>query len=214
MNPFDAVADRYDAWFDSPHGKILFANEVAALRALLPESFRPALEIGVGTGRFAQALGIEQGVDVAAGALPSARRRGVLAQRAHGEVLPFADGVFRGAALITSLSFMAGPAGVLREARRVLVPQGHVLIAEIPRDSPWGQHCQSKKEAGDPFFATMQPLSVDEIVGLLAASELKPLAFASTLIRSTPDSPQPEEPVASRIDGAGFVGVLARCAQQ
>lgn len=210
MNPFDAVADRYDAWFDSPHGKILFANEVAALRALLPESFRPALEIGVGTGRFAEALGLDHGVDIAPDALALAQRRGIITQQARGEALPFEDGSLRGVTLVTSLSFMAEPSAVLREVHRVLAAHGHILIAEIPRDSRWGRNCQCKKEAGDPFFAAMKPVSVDEMIGMLIAAGFTPTAFASTLIRSTPDSPQPEDPIMSKIDGAGFVGVLAR----
>ena len=31
-NIFDAAAERYDAWFDSPEGRVLFENEVAAIR--------------------------------------------------------------------------------------------------------------------------------------------------------------------------------------
>jgi hypothetical protein len=36
---------------------------------------RPSLEIGVGTGRFAEALGIEYGVDISGRALKFAKRR-------------------------------------------------------------------------------------------------------------------------------------------
>lgn len=55
---FDTEAERYDAWFDSPAGRVLFENELAAIRLLWRDEFRPALEVGVGTGRFAQALGV------------------------------------------------------------------------------------------------------------------------------------------------------------
>lgn len=172
----------------------------------------PRSEIGVGTGRFALALGIEQGVGVAAGALAFAlaQRRGIGVRPARGEALPFAEGSFRCVALITSLSFMADPEAVLREAHRVLVPGGHVLIAEIPRDSLWGRNCQRKKKAGDAFFAATHTLSVEKIVGLLTTTGFEPVVFASTLLRSTPVSPQSEEPVPSRSEGAGFVGVLAK----
>jgi len=63
---FDAEAERYDAWFDTRDGRILFQNELAVIRLLWREEFRPALEVGVGTGRFAQALEVEFGIDPAA----------------------------------------------------------------------------------------------------------------------------------------------------
>jgi hypothetical protein len=53
---FDREADRYDAWFDSREGRVLFRVEVEATRLLLGELPQPLLEVGVGTRRFAQAL--------------------------------------------------------------------------------------------------------------------------------------------------------------
>ena len=55
---FDREAARYDAWFDSPEGRVLFSAEVAAVRRLVNGLPGPVLEVGVGTGRFAQALGV------------------------------------------------------------------------------------------------------------------------------------------------------------
>ena len=57
-NPFDDAVTRYDGWFDSPKGRVLFENELAAIRLLWRSDLRPALEVGVGTGRFAEALGV------------------------------------------------------------------------------------------------------------------------------------------------------------
>lgn len=62
---FDAYAARYDAWYDSHVGRAIFATEVAYLRPFLRRHPGPGLEIGVGTGRFAQALGVEHGIDPA-----------------------------------------------------------------------------------------------------------------------------------------------------
>jgi hypothetical protein len=84
---FDGHADRYDAWFDPPDGKTLFENELAALRLLWRDTFHPAREIGVGTGRFAQALGIKHGVDPARSALALASARGVETIPGRGEAL-------------------------------------------------------------------------------------------------------------------------------
>ena len=68
IEPFEQHPDRYDRWFDRhPH---VFAAEVRALRALMPGT-GDGLEIGVGTGRFARELGIEEGI----GPSPIMRRR-------------------------------------------------------------------------------------------------------------------------------------------
>lgn len=65
---YTGAAD-YDRWFDTPEGSILFGDELKATRLLWHSDWHPALEVGVGTGRFAQVLGIEYGLDPAPGAL-------------------------------------------------------------------------------------------------------------------------------------------------
>ena len=62
---FDSHASEYDAWYDTDAGKTIFAMEVDCLKPLLYSYPRPYLEIGVGSGRFARALGIEYGVEPA-----------------------------------------------------------------------------------------------------------------------------------------------------
>jgi len=132
---FDTEAERYDAWFDSPEGRVLFENELAAIRLLWRDAFCPALEVGVGTGRFAQALGVEFGIDPAAGALRFAERRGIQVKQARGEALPFPDGTFGGVLMIAKLCFVDDAAALFREAARVLRADGHLLVGDVPADS-------------------------------------------------------------------------------
>lgn len=54
---FDAHARKYDTWYDAEPGRTLFAMEVDCLRPFI-DGDRPWLEVGVGSGRFARALGI------------------------------------------------------------------------------------------------------------------------------------------------------------
>ena len=58
---FHRLAERYDRWFEVH--RPLFLSELRLVRALFPGS-GPGLEVGVGTGRFAEALGIGLGLDV------------------------------------------------------------------------------------------------------------------------------------------------------
>ncbi len=59
---FDEHAEEYDRWFDE-HPAV-FQSELEALKKVLPEK-GTGLEIGVGSGRFAERLGIQYGVEPA-----------------------------------------------------------------------------------------------------------------------------------------------------
>ena len=58
---FDALADRYDRWYENAEGAAALQEELACLRFVCPERRGRWLEVGVGTGRFASALGIVRG---------------------------------------------------------------------------------------------------------------------------------------------------------
>ncbi len=135
---FDSVAEAYDLWFDS-EGKLIFEIELAAIREVLPGLPRPWLEVGVGSGRFAQALGIEMGIDPSAKLLEMAKGRGIQVFRARGEDRFFEDESFGAVFLILTLCFVQSPLKVLDEAYRILKPGGKVVIEMVPKDSAWGQ---------------------------------------------------------------------------
>lgn len=209
---FNQEARRYDAWFDSPQGKVLFRAEVAAIRRQLEDLPGPALEIGVGTGRFAQSLGVPYGVDPAWAVLPLARRRAVHVVQARGEALPFPDRIFGSVLLIVTLCF-AQPFPLLQEARRVLAPEGGLIIADVLRDSAWGRWYLwylEKKATGHLFYRHATFYSLEELKGLLARAGFA-LAGASSTLTQAPEGPLVVEPAYEGIrQGASFVCLLAR----
>jgi hypothetical protein len=73
VSPFDDLALEYDAWFEG-EGKPVFSIEVPAFHKVLPSLPKPWLEVGVGSGCFAQALGIETGDDQSIKLLEMARK--------------------------------------------------------------------------------------------------------------------------------------------
>ncbi len=159
---------------------MLFHAEVEAIRRLLKDLPAPLLEIGVGTGRFAQALGVPYGVDPAWGALQLARRRGVRVVQARGEALPFRDRLFGGVLIVVTLCF-ADPLPLVQEAKRVLKRDGGLIVGAVLGDRPWGQwylqkkrwYLQKKRE-GHLFYRYATFYTFEEVVGLLAAGGFAP----------------------------------------
>ncbi len=148
---FDNLASEYDAWFEG-EGKRIFDIEVKTFQEVLISLPKPWLEVGVGSGRFAQALGIETGIDPSIRLLELARSRGVTGYLARGEDEFFDEGSFGTVFLIVTLCFVASPLVVLREAHRILQEGGKIILGLVLRESPWGQFYLGEKKKGHRFY--------------------------------------------------------------
>lgn len=207
---FDAQATAYDAWYETPFGRAAFAEEVDALRPLLVDLPHLRVEMGVGTGRFAAALGVEVGVDPARAALTLARARGVLVVQGVGEALPFREHAFGAVLLSFTLCFLAEPVRALREARRALRPDGALVLGFVPAEGPWGRHYQALAVRGHPFYARARFFTRAEVAALLAEA-----GFAIVHRRSALHRPPQEQPDGgpARDGDAATAGFLAVCAR-
>ena len=207
---FDTQVERYDAWYDTPGGQALFASEVACLRPLLHTFPRPYLEVGVGTGRFAQALRVEHGLDPSRAAIRKARGRGVQVVRALGERLPFRDGSFGGVLVAFTLCFVEDPARALREVRRVLASGGGLVLGVMLKGTPWAEFYAQKGRDGHPLYSSAHFYDSSDVEVMLLASNLRPVACSSTLLQP-PGLPtyRLERPVSGCAPETGFVGIAA-----
>jgi len=208
---FDTHADKYDAWYDTDAGKSIFAMEVDCLKPLLHRHKRPYLEIGVGSGRFARALGIEYGIDPSPVLLSMAESRGILSLKAAGEKLPFANGVFGGALIALTLCFVDDPATVLQEAWRVLQPGGGLVLGLILKESPWAEFYATRAKEGHPIYSRAHFFSKGEVENLLRSSGFKLLDYRSVLFQPPGQSIyRPECSVSGYRESAGFVTIGSR----
>lgn len=206
---FEELAGRYDAWYDTGAGRALFDLELCALRPLLAGTAAPRLEVGVGSGRFAVALDLDAGLDVAGAPLALAKSRGVLAVRGAGERLPFRDGAFGAVTLVVTLCFVEDAAGLLAECARVLGPGGRLVDGLVPLDSAWGRAYEAKGRSGHPFYRHARFLTTAEHRRLLAAAGFRIVDSRSILLQAPGKDPVAEPVQRGAVAGAGFVALAA-----
>lgn len=140
---FDSQVDSYEAWF--VENKHLFQSEVAAIQQLLP-SLERGIEIGVGTGLFAVALGIKDGIEPSGNMRRKAIERGINAREGVAEKLPILDGSYNFALMVTVDCFLSDVMQAFKETWRILDEGGFFLIAFIDRETPLGNLYEQKKQ--------------------------------------------------------------------
>lgn len=137
------VAAHYEAWYEAPEGHRADELEKSVLGHLLHAFPRPGsvLEIGCGTAHFTRWLSEQAlaavGLDLSAAMLAQAQvLDGIPLARGDAYKLPFANGAFDLAALVTTLEFLERPREALAEALRVA--RCGVMFGVLNRWSPLG----------------------------------------------------------------------------
>jgi len=208
VSAFDSKALEYESWFED-EGKLIFATEVQAFQQILPLLSRPWLEIGAGSGRFAQALGISIGLDPSIELLKIAKSRGINAFLGKGEAAPFRDGTFGTAFLIVTLCFVDSPLAVFKEVDRILKDNGKIVLGLVLRESPWGKLYQHKKKLGHHFYKHALPYSFAELEALLVQVSFSIEAVISTLFQKPENVKNMESPQQGYSPSAGFTVIMA-----
>jgi SAM-dependent methyltransferase len=202
--PFEAHHEAYEAWFKKHEAA--YISELLALRAFVPwEGW--GIEIGVGSGRFAAPLGVQVGVDPSPAMLARAAARGIEVVEGVAENLPFADGSFDHALVVTTLCFVDSPEGMLTELRRVLKPGRRLVIGFIDRESIMGQE-YLVRQTGSVFYREATFYSAEEVARLLLKTGFAIRAWGQTLAHPLPETREIEPLRAGRGQGA-FVVVAA-----
>lgn len=177
----DIDARHYDAWYDTDAGAAILATETTALRSLVEAFPEPRLEIGVGTGRFAAALGARFGLDPSLDLLRLARRRGILPVQGVGEAVPLTSGYFGTVVMAFTLCFLADPAAALAEDRRLLTDRGGLVIGFLPLGTPWADSYAARGRQGHPIYRHARFYTVAEVDHLLTQTGFRVLHHHSTL---------------------------------
>jgi len=202
-NPFDQFTDEYETWFIE--NKNTFQSELLALKQAVPVG-QKGIEIGIGSGIFAEQLGIKYGIDPSDNMLKHAKNRNLDVKKGFAEDLPYPDNSFDFAVFITSICFIANPTKAILEAHRILKPDGNIIIAIIDRESSLGQLLEKGKNESK-FYKDATFYSVPELIKLIEMNY-----FELTDVFQTLTDPN-NEGIESPIEGFGkgsFVVIKGR----
>lgn len=202
--PFERHPERYEAWFEA--NKAAYRSELEAVRRMVPRDGR-RIEIGVGSGRFAGPLNIDVGIDPSVSMLELARERGVAVVRGVAERLPFTDGAFDAALIVTAICFVDDIPRTIREARRVVSSSGTLVVGYIDRGSPIGRMYQ-EKTAANPFYREATFVSTDELVAELERAGFTEFEFVQTIFHRLDEIDDPD-PVEDGFGEGSFVVIAA-----
>lgn len=204
---FETHIKEYDSWYDE-HSKA-FDSELAAINKVLGHVHleQRSIDIGVGTGRFAQALHITHGADPSLGMLTIAKKRNIVCTQAVAENLPFKNKSFDLALMVTVACFLTNPHQAFSEVYRILKPDGKLVLGMIDRNSELGKTYE-KKQPENRFYRYARFRSVEEISEFLHEACLREVTTVQTLFRPL-GMIENAEPVKYGYGEGGFVVISA-----
>ncbi len=134
---FEEHIDTYENWFQE-HPKIL-ETEALAFRSLLPVGDLHGIEVGMGAGHLAKAIGIHEGVEPSEVLRKEAMRKGLEVSDGRAEDLPFKDLKFDFVIIGTAIHYFEDLDKAFSEAFRVLKQSGILIIGFLDASGEIGK---------------------------------------------------------------------------
>ena len=203
---FEKNVGEYEKWYED-YSEV-YQSELAAIKEQLlklPENIR-GIEVGLGTGRFAQPLGIKEGVEPSEAMAEKAMKRGIEIIDGVAEKLPYGDMQFDFVLFVT-ICHLDSIKNALAEAHRVLKPKGSILIGFLDKEQSVAKHYIEKRQQST-FFAKAKFYPINRIKSLLKETRFKDLEFNQTLFGDLDDIKEIQMPKQGFGEGS-FVVVKA-----
>ena len=205
ISSFEKYAEQYERWFTT--NRWVYEAELRAVKAMIPTGGH-GVEIGVGTGRFAEPLGIEIGVEPSKRMREIAQKRGIQVLDGVAEEIPFDDSQFDFVLMVTTVCFVDDINRALLEAHRILSHGGFLIIGFVDRNSIVGQAYLNRKEE-NVFYKDATFFSVDELIEIMDHAGFTEFAFKQTIFKPLREITG-DEPVISGYGEGSFVVVRGR----
>jgi SAM-dependent methyltransferase len=162
--PFEGFSEIYDDWFEKHKDK--YEAELRALKNFIPANGN-GLEVGVGSGKFAEPLGIKTGVEPSPKMAEKARKLGINVLPGIAEDLPVLNCTFDFVLMVTTICFVDDLKKSFQEAFRVLNKEGFIVLGFIDKDSELGKGYRAHKDKSH-FYNIAEFFSTQEVLACLS----------------------------------------------
>jgi ubiquinone/menaquinone biosynthesis C-methylase UbiE len=174
---FDQNTLEYDQWFEK-HSAV-YKSEIMAIQQAILQN-KKGIEIGVGTGRFAEPLNIKFGVEPSENMARIAEQRGITVYRAYAENLPIDNATFDFVLMVTTVCFLSDIPESFSEVHRILKPNGKIILGIIDKNSELGKKYE-KEKSSNKFYQDAHFHSTEELTALLQQSGFENFQYWQTL---------------------------------
>jgi len=159
ISVFEVAAEDFDSWFEK--NKVVFESELLAEKHFLTDP-KNSVSIGVGSGLFASRLGVEYGVEPSKEMAKLAEKRGIKVKVGTAESVPFGDEKFDMVLLSTVLCYVNDPQKAVKEAYRILKPNGKIVVSFLAREGSYAMMYDLAYLRGkhDPEISPRHPYSI------------------------------------------------------
>jgi ubiquinone/menaquinone biosynthesis C-methylase UbiE len=206
VKAFDMVAEAYDDWYNHPQGKQVFTAERNAINFMIP-SEGLGIEIGAGTGAFAQSLQRDNRVivclDPSISMVSEAKKKNLHIILGYSEYSPFRS-VFTFAYMVTVIEFLDHPVSTLLDIKKICKHNTPLILLFINANSSWGTFYSELGTKGDPVFQQARLYRLDEIIEIFEKAKYKVKKTTGTLL----SDPMDPEVISDLIDPSDEAGVI------
>ncbi|MEA3505496.1 MAG: class I SAM-dependent methyltransferase [Bacteroidota bacterium] len=199
MAIYDNASNTYDQWYNKPMGK--FVDDIQTKKILEMFPFKKGitvLDVGCGTGNYSiklASMGCDVvGIDVSDNMLKiaqqKAKKQNLDINFINMDILKHTlkKESFDVVVSVTAFEFISNIAEAYKQIKKLVKPEGHILVGTIHKESPWGELYASEYFQKNSIFAYANLKTVNDLENLDKTSLIK---IEETLF--TPPNTQPEE---------------------
>lgn len=205
IEPFEKYTEQYENWFIE--NEYAYHSEIRAIKEILPD-FKDGIEIGVGSGKFAQPLNIKFGVEPSYEMRKIAGSKGIKVWDGVAENLPFRNGSFDLVLMVTTLCFLDDVKKAFYEVYRILKPGGSFINGFVDKNSKVGRIYQKNKQKS-VFYRVAVFFTTEEVIKLLKEAGFRKFEFRQTIF-NTLDKINVVEEIKKGYGEGSFIAVRAQ----
>ncbi|MFO7445584.1 MAG: methyltransferase domain-containing protein [Ignavibacteriaceae bacterium] len=169
--------DEHEKWFD-PHFCI-YESELEAIKIFIPRE-KKGISIGIGNGRFARPLDINEGVERFTDVIEHASEIGIKVYAGTSENLPLPVSSYDYALLATPVCFIDDIFKTFWEVNKIIKPKGNFILGFVNESSPLGDAYHNIKKV-NRFYRLSSFHHTGEIIRCLKETHFTNLEIIQTV---------------------------------